>query len=159
MNTFRTRKPLVVKATQCRKSTVIFTNCGERKALPGDWIIEGANHQRYIIDNSFFKWTFAPFPMNPQAKDAAMAVDRPLPDELAAPSSQRVDATERDGALQTKITVEHERREMAIPSNVRAEDGLPGPLQETSFREDVLVPLGFLFAAFMVILCIVLISH
>jgi hypothetical protein len=159
MNTFRTRKPLVVKATQCRQSTTIFTDCGQRKALPGDWIIEGENHRRYIVDNSFFKWIFAPSLTSPQAKDATMAVDRLLPDELAGPSSHRFDTTKRNATQETKIIAELKKTEIATPSNIRAEDGLFGSSQKASFREGVLVPLGSLFAVFMVILCIVLVTH
>jgi hypothetical protein len=158
MNTFRTRKPLVVKATQCTQSTTIFTDCGQRKVLPGDWIIEGENHRRYIVDNDFFKWTFAPFPMSPQAKDATLAVDR-LPDEIAGPSSHRFDTTKRNAAQETKIISELQKQEIVTPSNIRAEDGLFGSSQKASFHEGVLVPLGSLFAVFMVILCIVLVAH
>jgi hypothetical protein len=49
-----------VKATQCFHPTTLFTCAGERKALPGDWIIEGENSERYIVDNAFFQRTFAP---------------------------------------------------------------------------------------------------
>ena len=67
MKTFRTRRPLLVKATQCCHPTTLFTGTGERKAgtgerkaLPGDWIIEGENSERYIVDNTFIQRTFAP---------------------------------------------------------------------------------------------------
>ena len=36
-----------------------------RKAFPGDWIIEGENHERYIVDNPFFQRPFAPIPWEP----------------------------------------------------------------------------------------------
>jgi hypothetical protein len=62
MNTFRTRRPLLVNATQCLHPTLILTDSGQRKAYPGDWIIEGENHERYIVDNTFFQRTFAPIP-------------------------------------------------------------------------------------------------
>ena len=65
MNTFRTRRPLLVNATQCRQSTSILTDSGQRKAFPGDWIIEGENHERYIVDNTFFQRTFAPIAWQP----------------------------------------------------------------------------------------------
>src|ERR1700749_3195192 len=53
MNTFRTRRPLLVNATQCTRPTLILTDCGQRKAYPGDWIVEGENRERYIVDNTF----------------------------------------------------------------------------------------------------------
>ena len=59
MKTFRTRRPLLVNATQCLHPTLILTDSGQRKAYPGDWIIEGENHERYIVDNTFFQRTFA----------------------------------------------------------------------------------------------------
>ena len=65
MRTYRTRRPLLVRATQCSKPTVIFSDVGERKVLPGDWIIEGENHERYVVDNTFFQRTFAPIPWEP----------------------------------------------------------------------------------------------
>ena len=68
MHTFRTRRPLLVNATQCTKPTVILTDSGQRKAFPGDWIIEGENHERYIVDNTFFQRTFAPIPWEPSSR-------------------------------------------------------------------------------------------
>ena len=68
MRTFRTRRPLLVKARQCRHTTVLFTVVGERRALPGDWIIEGENHESYIVDNTFFQRTFAPVCGEPVAE-------------------------------------------------------------------------------------------
>ncbi len=58
MNTFRTRRPLLVNATQCLHPTLIHTDSGQRRAYPGDWIIEGENHERYIVDNTFFTPTW-----------------------------------------------------------------------------------------------------
>jgi hypothetical protein len=60
LKTFRTRRPLLVKARQCSHATILFTDVGERKVLPGDWIIEGENHECYVVDNAFFQRTFAP---------------------------------------------------------------------------------------------------
>jgi hypothetical protein len=68
MNTFRTRRPLLVNATQCLHPTLILTDSGQRKAFPGDWIIEGENRERYIVDNSFFQRTFAPISWEPSAE-------------------------------------------------------------------------------------------
>lgn len=65
MNTFRTCRPLLVNATQCTQATTILTSTGHRNAHPGDWIIEGENHERYIVDNAFFQRTFAPIPWEP----------------------------------------------------------------------------------------------
>jgi hypothetical protein len=65
VNTFRTRRPILVNATQCAQTTSILTDSGHRKAYPGDWIIEGENHERYIVDNTFFQRTFAPILWEP----------------------------------------------------------------------------------------------
>ena len=60
MRTFRTRRPLLVQARQCERSTFLYTDAGRRTALPGDWIIQGENSELYIVDNAFFQRTFAP---------------------------------------------------------------------------------------------------
>ena len=65
METFRTCRPLLVKAKQCDHPTLIFTDDGERQVHPGDWIIEGENHERYVVDNAFFQRTFSPIPWEP----------------------------------------------------------------------------------------------
>ena len=68
LKTFRTRRPLLVKAKQCQHTTVLFTDVGERKVLPGDWIIEGENHECYVVDNAFFQRTFAPVCTEPASE-------------------------------------------------------------------------------------------
>jgi len=65
MNTFRTRRPLLVNATQCTSASMIVTDHGKRNIRPGDWIIEGENHERYVVDDAFFHRTFAPLPWEP----------------------------------------------------------------------------------------------
>jgi len=39
-----------------------------RKVLPGDWIIEGENNERYVVDNTFFQRTFAPIQWEPASE-------------------------------------------------------------------------------------------
>lgn len=65
MNTFRTRRPLLVKASQCTQTASIVTDLGERQVRPGDWIIEGENHEHYVVDDAFFQRTFTPIPWEP----------------------------------------------------------------------------------------------
>jgi hypothetical protein len=65
MGTFRTRRPLLVKATQCTQSASIVTDLGVRHVRPGDWIIEGENREHYVVDDAFFHRTFAPIPWEP----------------------------------------------------------------------------------------------
>jgi hypothetical protein len=65
MNTFRTRRPLLVKASQCTQAASIITDLGERKVRPGDWVIEGENHEHYVVDDAFFQRTFTPIPWEP----------------------------------------------------------------------------------------------
>jgi hypothetical protein len=65
MNTYRTRRPLLVKATQCRQPASVITDLGERQVHPGDWIIEGEDHEQYVVDNAFFQRTFTPIPWKP----------------------------------------------------------------------------------------------
>jgi hypothetical protein len=68
MNSFRTRRPLLVNATQCLHPTLILTDAGKRQAYPGDWIIEGENRERYIVDNTFFQRIFAPIDWEPASE-------------------------------------------------------------------------------------------
>lgn len=63
--TFRTCRPLLVNATQCKKTSSIVTDLGVHNVHPGDWIIEGENHERYVVDDAFFQRTFAPIPWEP----------------------------------------------------------------------------------------------
>jgi hypothetical protein len=78
MNSFRTRRPLLVNATQCLHHTLILTDAGQRRAYPGDWIIEGENRERYIADNTFFQRTFAPIPGKQTVKAGTTAAKRSL---------------------------------------------------------------------------------
>jgi hypothetical protein len=66
LKTFRTRRPLVVKAKQCLHDTILFTNVGQRKVLPGDWIVEDENHECHIVDNAFFQSAFTPASSGPE---------------------------------------------------------------------------------------------
>jgi len=68
MNTFRTRRPLLVNATQATQSSSIVTDLGERNVHAGDWIIEGENHERYVVDDAFFQRTFVPMPWEPESE-------------------------------------------------------------------------------------------
>jgi hypothetical protein len=66
MDTYRTQRPLLVKATQCTQSGSAATDLlGKRQVRPGDWIIEGENQERYVVDDAFFQRTFAPIPWEP----------------------------------------------------------------------------------------------
>ena len=58
MDTYRTQRPLLVKATQCTQPASVVTDLGERQVHPGDWIIEGEDHEQYVVDDAFFKRTF-----------------------------------------------------------------------------------------------------
>ena len=88
-----------------------------------------------------------------------MAVDRLQPDELAGPSSHQFDTTKRNATQEAKMMAELKKNEIVRPSNLRAEDGLSESSQKESLRENVIVPLGSLFAVFMAILCVVLVTH
>jgi hypothetical protein len=68
MNTFRTRRPLLVNASQCTHDTSILTDLGKRQVHTGDWVIEGENHEQYIVDNAFFQRTFVSTPWEPIEK-------------------------------------------------------------------------------------------
>jgi hypothetical protein len=65
MNTFRTCRPLLVTATQCMQVSSIITDVKEHEVHPGDWIVEGEDHELYVVDHVFFQRTFAPIPWTP----------------------------------------------------------------------------------------------
>ena len=65
MNTYRTRRPLLIKASQCTHDTRIVTDLGRHQVRPGDWIVTGENHEQYVVDNAFFQRTFVPMPSEP----------------------------------------------------------------------------------------------
>ena len=65
MNRFRTRRLLLVNATQCTRAFSIETCLGKRDVRPGDWIIEGENREQYVVDDAFFQRTFAPISLEP----------------------------------------------------------------------------------------------
>jgi hypothetical protein len=65
MNTFRTRRPLLIKASQCTHDAWIVTDLGKCQVRIGDWIVEGENHERYVVDDAFFQRTFVSIPCEP----------------------------------------------------------------------------------------------
>jgi hypothetical protein len=69
MNTFRTRRPLLVKASQCTHDASIDTDLGKRSVRTGDWIIEGENHEQYVVDDAFFQRTFVSIPWEPTEQE------------------------------------------------------------------------------------------
>lgn len=58
VNTFRTRRPLLIKARQCTHDAWIVTDFGKHQVHSGDWIVEGENHEQYVVDDAFFQRTF-----------------------------------------------------------------------------------------------------
>jgi hypothetical protein len=68
-NTFRTRRPLLVKASQCTHDDSIVTDLGKRPVHTGDWIIEGENHEQYVVDDAFFQRTFVATPWEPAEQE------------------------------------------------------------------------------------------
>ena len=65
MSAFRTRRPLLVDATQCTYSSTITTDTGFRHVERGDWIIRGENGETYVVDDAFFQRTFTPIQRYP----------------------------------------------------------------------------------------------
>jgi hypothetical protein len=65
MSAFRTCRPLLVDATQCREDQTITTDLGFRHARRGDWIVKGEDGECYIITDAFFQRTFTPLQTYP----------------------------------------------------------------------------------------------
>lgn len=60
MSVFRTKRPLLVDATQCPVPTTITTDTGFRHVESGDWIIHGEDGETYVVDNAYFQRTYVP---------------------------------------------------------------------------------------------------
>jgi hypothetical protein len=65
VSAFRTLRPLLVDARQCKVSETVVTSSGFCDASSGDWIVRGENGETYVVDNAFFHRTFAPIPESP----------------------------------------------------------------------------------------------
>jgi hypothetical protein len=65
MSIFRTVRPLVVNAIQCKHSETIAADNGFCNVSKGDWIVRGESGETYVVDDAFFKSTFAPLPAYP----------------------------------------------------------------------------------------------
>ena len=60
MSVFKTYRPLIVDANQCKSETTIAADNGFRHVRRGEWIIRGENGECYVVDNTFFERTFKP---------------------------------------------------------------------------------------------------
>jgi hypothetical protein len=65
MSAFRTRRPLLVDATQCTETKTIATDLGFCNVKRGDWVIRGEDGECYVVDDAFFQRTFAPLQTYP----------------------------------------------------------------------------------------------
>ena len=65
MSSFRTCRPLLVDATQCKEDQTITTDLGFRHVRRGDWIVKGEDGECYIVDDAFFQRTFTPLQTYP----------------------------------------------------------------------------------------------
>ena len=65
MSAFRTRRPLLVDATQSKAAGTIVTDTGFRNIRRGDWIITGEDGERYVVDDEYFQRTFIPLETYP----------------------------------------------------------------------------------------------
>jgi hypothetical protein len=69
MGLFRIFRPITVDARQCTRAETIVTDLGFTNATPGDWIIRGEGGESYILNNKFFRRTFAPVEESPVSHD------------------------------------------------------------------------------------------
>ena len=65
MGSFRSCRPLLIDATQCKEDQTITTDLGFRHARRGDWVVRGEDGECYILDDAFFQRTFTPFQTYP----------------------------------------------------------------------------------------------
>jgi hypothetical protein len=55
---FRTRRPLLVDASQCAVPITITTDTGFRHVDAGDWVIHGEDGETYVVDDTYFQRTY-----------------------------------------------------------------------------------------------------
>lgn len=60
MGLFRTLRPLLVDAEQCKNTATIETGEGPRQVHRGDWLVHGEGGECYVVDDEFFQRTFTP---------------------------------------------------------------------------------------------------
>lgn len=60
MGLFRTHRPLLVDAEQCKTTKTIETDEGQRQVHRGDWVVHGEGGECYVVDDAFFQRTFTP---------------------------------------------------------------------------------------------------
>jgi hypothetical protein len=60
MGLFRTHRPLLVDAEQCKMPKTIQTDEGPRHVHRGDWVVRGEGGELYVVDDAFFQRTFTP---------------------------------------------------------------------------------------------------
>jgi hypothetical protein len=75
VSVFRTRRPLLVDATQCAVPTTITTDTGFRHVDSGDWVIHGEDGETYVVDDAYFQRTY-------------VAVEDSWPEERASVSEE-----------------------------------------------------------------------
>jgi hypothetical protein len=60
MQTFHSYRSINVEARQCAKAETVATDLGFINMRSGDWLIHGEDGESYVVDDAFFKRTFAP---------------------------------------------------------------------------------------------------
>ena len=66
MGMYRTSRPIIVDARQCKKTETIATDLGFINLKQGEWIIRGEGGECYIVDDAFFQRTFISVQERPQ---------------------------------------------------------------------------------------------
>jgi hypothetical protein len=59
MSTYRTSRPLIVEAVQSAETKTIATDLGFINVQQGEWVVCGEGGECYIVDDAFFRRTFA----------------------------------------------------------------------------------------------------
>jgi hypothetical protein len=66
MGLFRTLRPLLVDAEQCKSTATVETDEGPRPVHRGDWLVHGEGGECYVVDDEFFQRTFTPDSRGPE---------------------------------------------------------------------------------------------
>ena len=75
MSAYRTSRPMIVDAAQCKEAKTIATDLGFIHVKQGEWVISGEDGETYIVDDAFFQRTFVSVQAN-----SGITEDKPIED-------------------------------------------------------------------------------
>ena len=93
---YRSFRPLVVDAIQCKEAKTITTDLGFINVKQGEWVISGEGGETYIVDDAFFQRTFVPVQENQQWRQRLHAEHEISTEPALVPVSYSRPSSNRD---------------------------------------------------------------